>query len=67
VVKFKRYTEDEFDNFIGDSFLEDEHLWDFIKERDVNLNFDDSKGILTIKIKYQESDIESDEEDALWN
>lgn len=67
MVKFKRYTEDEFDNFIGDSFLEDEHLWDFIKERDVNLNFDDSKGILTIKIKYQESDIESDEEDALWN
>lgn len=73
MVKFKQYTEDEFDSFIGDNFLEDDSLWEFIKERNVNLKFDDKKGVLTIKVQYQESDEvgETDEEDGdediTWN
>lgn len=53
-MKYKQYTEEEFNKFCEDNFIEDNFgIWELIKDQKVNLKADVE--VLTIKIKLIES------------
>lgn len=69
MVKFKKYTEEQFKEFLEKHTIEDDfsQLFEFIKDSDANLRFDDNKGILTVKVVLGFSGDKELQEDNSWN
>jgi len=68
MVKFKKYTEGMLNEFLEKNFIEEKNwIWEFIKDSEANVRFDDSKGILTVKIKMNFDGDKELLEDNSWN